>query len=80
MAAGGPAQSAQTGRDLASIAEARATTWCGKRRAWLHWPASARVHPEAIIGPGCRIGEYCVVEQDVVLGAGCVLEPASSVQ
>jgi UDP-N-acetylglucosamine acyltransferase len=37
--------------------------------------ASARVHPNAVIGPGCRIGEYCVVEQDVVLGAGCVLEP-----
>lgn len=37
--------------------------------------ASARVHPDAVIGPGCQIGEFCVVEQDVVLGARCVLEP-----
>jgi UDP-N-acetylglucosamine acyltransferase len=37
--------------------------------------ASARVHPEAVIGPDCRIGEFCVVERDVVLGARCVLEP-----
>jgi UDP-N-acetylglucosamine acyltransferase len=37
--------------------------------------ASARIHPEAVIGEGCRIGEYCVIEQDVVLGRGCVLEP-----
>ena len=37
--------------------------------------ATARVHPDALIGPGCRIGEYCVVEQDVVLGARCILEP-----
>jgi UDP-N-acetylglucosamine acyltransferase len=37
--------------------------------------ATARVHPDAVIGDGCRIGEYCVIEQDVVLGAGCVLEP-----
>jgi UDP-N-acetylglucosamine acyltransferase len=37
--------------------------------------ATARVHPDAVIGPGCRIGEYCVIEQDVVLGADCTLEP-----
>ena len=37
--------------------------------------ASARIHPDAVIGEGCRIGEYCVIEQDVVLGQGCVLEP-----
>jgi len=37
--------------------------------------ASARVHPDALIGEGCRIGEFCVIEQDVVLGARCVLEP-----
>jgi len=36
---------------------------------------TARVHPEARIGPQCRIGEYSVIEQDVVLGRGCVLEP-----
>ena len=36
---------------------------------------TARVHPEARIGPQCRIGEYSVIEQDVVLGMGCVLEP-----
>lgn len=37
--------------------------------------ASASVHPDAIIGPRTRIGEFCVVEQDVSIGAACVLEP-----
>ncbi len=37
--------------------------------------ATARVHPHAEIGPGTRIGEYCVVEQDVKIGANCLLEP-----
>jgi UDP-N-acetylglucosamine acyltransferase len=37
--------------------------------------ASARVHPDAVIGPGTRIGEFCVIERDVVIGADCVLEP-----
>jgi UDP-N-acetylglucosamine acyltransferase len=36
---------------------------------------TAIVHPDARIGPQCRIGEYCIVERDVVLGAGCMLEP-----
>lgn len=36
---------------------------------------TARIHPGAAIGDGCRIGEYCVIEQDVVMGPGCVLEP-----
>lgn len=35
---------------------------------------TARVHADAIIGPQCRIGEFCVVEQDVELGAGCLLD------
>jgi UDP-N-acetylglucosamine acyltransferase len=35
---------------------------------------TARIHADAIIGPQCRIGEFCVVEQDVVLGAGCLLD------
>jgi UDP-N-acetylglucosamine acyltransferase len=37
--------------------------------------ATARIHPDAVIGPGCRIGEYCVIERDVILGADCILEP-----
>ena len=37
--------------------------------------ATARIHPGARIGEGVAIGEYCVVESDVVIGAGCVLEP-----
>jgi UDP-N-acetylglucosamine acyltransferase len=36
---------------------------------------TARVHRDALIGPGVRIGEFCVVESDVAIGAGCMLEP-----
>ena len=36
---------------------------------------TARVHPDAIVGPGCHIGEFCVIEQDVVMGPACSLEP-----
>jgi UDP-N-acetylglucosamine acyltransferase len=36
---------------------------------------TARLHPEAAIGPGTKIGEFCVIEQDVVIGARCLLEP-----
>ena len=36
---------------------------------------TARVHAEAVVGPQCVIGEYCVVEQDVQIGACCLLEP-----
>jgi len=36
---------------------------------------TARVDSSAIIGPGTRIGEYCVIESDVTVGAGCLLEP-----
>ena len=37
--------------------------------------ASARVHPDAIIGPGTVIGEFCVIESDVLIGPNCKLEP-----
>jgi UDP-N-acetylglucosamine acyltransferase len=36
---------------------------------------TARVHPDSTIGPGTRIGEFCMIEQDVVIGANCLLEP-----
>ena len=36
---------------------------------------AARVHPKAQVGPGVTIGEYAIVEEDVVIGAGCRLEP-----
>jgi UDP-N-acetylglucosamine acyltransferase len=36
---------------------------------------TARIHPDAVIGPGVRVGEYCVIESDVSIGAGCQLEP-----
>ena len=37
--------------------------------------STARIHPSAEIGEGCAIGEYCVIEQDVRIGAHCLLEP-----
>lgn len=36
---------------------------------------TARIHPAAVIGPRTRVGDYCVIEEDVVMGADCVLEP-----
>jgi len=36
---------------------------------------TARVHRDAVIGRNVNVGEYCVVEQDVVIGAMTVLEP-----
>ena len=35
----------------------------------------ARIHPDATVGPRTRIGEFCVIERDVEIGADCVLEP-----
>jgi UDP-N-acetylglucosamine acyltransferase len=37
--------------------------------------STARIHPGAAVGPGCQIGDYCVIESDVSMGAECVLEP-----
>jgi UDP-N-acetylglucosamine acyltransferase len=37
--------------------------------------STARIHPDAVIGPRTRIGEFCVIEQDVEIGADCLLEP-----
>jgi len=36
---------------------------------------TARIHPDAVIGAQAVIGEYCVVEQDVSIGAFTRLEP-----
>jgi UDP-N-acetylglucosamine acyltransferase len=37
--------------------------------------STARIHPDARIGPDVRIADFCVVESDVEIGAGCELEP-----
>ncbi len=37
--------------------------------------STARIHPDALIGAGVRVGEFCIVESDVSIGAGCMLEP-----
>jgi UDP-N-acetylglucosamine acyltransferase len=37
--------------------------------------STARVHPDAVVGPRTKIGEFCVIESDVWIGADCVLEP-----
>lgn len=36
---------------------------------------TARVHPYASIGPHSHVGEFCVIESDVEMGVGCMLEP-----
>ena len=36
---------------------------------------TARIHPGAVIGPETVVSDYCVIEQDVRIGARCVLEP-----
>ncbi len=36
---------------------------------------TARVHPDAVLGAGVVVGEYAVIEQDVVIGAQTRLEP-----
>jgi UDP-N-acetylglucosamine acyltransferase len=36
---------------------------------------TARIHRDAVIGPQCVIGEFCVIESDVILGAETRLEP-----
>src|SRR5580658_7791073 len=36
---------------------------------------TARVHRDAVIGAGAVIGDFCVIEQDVAIGAGTSLEP-----
>jgi UDP-N-acetylglucosamine acyltransferase len=36
---------------------------------------TARVHGGATVGAGTIVGEYCVIEPDVVIGSQCRLEP-----
>src|SRR5262245_1086551 len=36
---------------------------------------TARVHPEAVIGPGARSCVYCVIESAVCIDAACIREP-----
>ena len=36
---------------------------------------TAVVSPDAVVGPCVRIGEFCIVEHDVVIGAHCTLDP-----
>ncbi len=37
--------------------------------------STARIHPDAIIGPRVSIGDYAVIESDVTIGADCRIEP-----
>jgi UDP-N-acetylglucosamine acyltransferase len=37
--------------------------------------STARVHPEASVGAGVVVGDFAIVEQEVIIGAACVLEP-----
>ena len=36
---------------------------------------TARIHPGARIGPRTVVRDYCVIEEDVAIGADCLLEP-----
>jgi UDP-N-acetylglucosamine acyltransferase len=36
---------------------------------------TARIHPDASIGPRTRVGEFCIIESDVEVGADCLFEP-----
>src|SRR6202795_1122082 len=40
-----------------------------------HIAPTARVHPDAVIGAGAVVGEFAIVEQDVSVGTGTILEP-----
>ncbi len=37
--------------------------------------STARIHPDARIAPSVEIGDFCVIDSDVTIGGGCVLEP-----
>src|ERR1035437_5437180 len=37
--------------------------------------STARVHPDAVIGPRVVVGDFAIVEQDVVIGAQTRMEP-----
>jgi UDP-N-acetylglucosamine acyltransferase len=37
--------------------------------------STARIHPDAVIGPRVVVGDFAIVEKDVVIGAGTRLEP-----
>jgi UDP-N-acetylglucosamine acyltransferase len=36
---------------------------------------TARVHPDAVLGAGVVVGEFAIVDRDVSIGAGTILEP-----
>jgi UDP-N-acetylglucosamine acyltransferase len=37
--------------------------------------SSSIIHPNAVIGEGCEIGPFVVIEKDVVLGKNCLVAP-----
>src|SRR5437588_873182 len=41
---------------------------------------TAIVHPNAQLDPSVIVGDYCIVESDVVIGPGCRLDPFSVVK
>ena len=36
---------------------------------------TARVHPDAVVGAGCIIADFCVIEPEVIIGERCRFEP-----
>jgi NDP-sugar pyrophosphorylase family protein len=37
--------------------------------------STAKVHPNAHVGPQTVVGEFCIIEEDVTVGANNVVEP-----
>src|ERR1700691_1510853 len=40
-----------------------------------HIAPTARVHPDAVVGAGAVVVEFAIVEQDVSVATGTILEP-----
>ncbi|MBN2716928.1 MAG: acyl-ACP--UDP-N-acetylglucosamine O-acyltransferase [Deltaproteobacteria bacterium] len=54
---------------------ANLTLLTGKATPQITIDPKASVHPDAVLGEGCKVGPYAVIDADVTLGARCVVHP-----